>query len=528
MFLQNFEQPVNATISLLKRLKVKVTNNTINKTLHEHPDYPSFLSINDVLNQFNVNTAAINVEKEKIKALPLPFIAHVTNKGGGFVTVTEINDQSLTYYNTKEDYSSTVSILIDEFTKICSGNTILAEATENAGEQNYTVQRKKELLEGIKIPILFICLLACGITTSIISLSISYSVLVLLKFIGVIVSTLLLWYEVDKTNTTLQKICAAGTKTNCNAILNSKQAKLLGVLSWSEIGFYYFTGSYLVLLISGVQILPFLTILNFCAIPYILFSVYYQWRIAKQWCVLCLTVQAILFTEGITNFSLISFSQFNFTASLLAQIALSLLVPVAIWLLLKPALLQNKELQPKAKELVRLKANPKIFESLLIKQKQITIPTNGLGIFMGNPNAKHTIIKVCNPYCGPCAKEHPVIEEIIHSNPNIKVQVLFTATSDENDKRNKPVKHLLAIQEKYGSEVVAKAMDNWYNSEKKDYDAFADEYPMNGELEKQNKIIENMNKWCREIDIQFTPTFFINGYQLPDIYSIGDIKYLLD
>jgi len=528
MFLKNYEQTVNATIALLLKLKVKVTKSTIERALQAHPDYPSLLSINDVLNELNIKTAAINIDKERLKELPIPFIAHTTNQGGGFVTVTAIDTDNVTYCSAKNNYYSTQNTSVHEFNKIWTGNTLLAEKKENSGESNYKLQRRKEVLNNLKIPLLFSVLLLFGVLVSIDALSIHYGIVVLLKWLGIIVSALLLWYEVDKTNTTLQKICTAGTKTNCNAILNSKQAKLFGLFSWSEIGFYYFTGGYLALLICGVHILPFLAILSFCALPYILFSVYYQWRIAKQWCVLCLTVQGILFTEGITNFSLINFSQFNFTASLLAQIVLSFLVPVAIWQLLKPALLQKKELKPKAKELVRLKANPKIFESLLIKQKQITMPANGLGIFMGNPNAKHTIIKVCNPYCSPCAKEHPVIEEIIQSNHNVKVQVLFTATSDENDKRNKPVKHLLAIQEKFGSEVVAKAMDDWYNAEKKDYDAFAVEYPMNGEPEKQNKIIEAMNKWCREIDIQFTPTFFINGYQLPDIYSIGDIKYLLD
>ena len=76
-------------------------------------------------------------------------------------------------------------------------------------------------------------------------------------------------------------------------------------------------------------------------------------------------------------------------------------------------------------------------------------------------------------------------------------------------------------------ELVRKAMDDWYNADKKDYEAFAAQYPMNGELQLQNKKIEYMSEWCKEIDIQFTPTFFINGYQLPDIYNIGDIKYLL-
>ncbi len=28
-----------------------------------------------------------------------------------------------------------------------------------------------------------------------------------------------------------------------------------------------------------------------------------------------------------------------------------------------------------------------------------------------------------------------------------------------------------------------------------------------------------MNKWCIDTGIAFTPTFFVNGYQLPDIYK---------
>ncbi len=41
------------------------------------------------------------------------------------------------------------------------------------------------------------------------------------------------------------------------------------------------------------------------------------------------------------------------------------------------------------------------------------------------------------------------------------------------------------------------------------------------------KKIEVMNEWCKEVDIQFTPSIFINGYQLPDVYAIGDLKYFL-
>ena len=49
----------------------------------------------------------------------------------------------------------------------------------------------------------------------------------------------------------------------------------------------------------------------------------------------------------------------------------------------------------------------------------------------------------------------------------------------------------------------------------------------NGELLQQNNKIENMDKWCKATGISFTPTIFINGYQLPDAYSIEDLQYFL-
>jgi protein-disulfide isomerase len=218
----------------------------------------------------------------------------------------------------------------------------------------------------------------------------------------------------------------------------------------------------------------------------------------------------------------------SITINTVSQLVVAFIIPVAIWALVKPSLLNNKDLQPKAKELARLKANPLIFESLLVKQKQITQTNKGLGILLGNPNATNAIVKVCNPYCGPCAKAHPILEDILHHNTNTKVQVLFTATISDDDKRNKPVKHLLALQQLQGQAVASKAMDDWYGATTKDYAAFAAKYPVTNDLlEQQNEKVAAMKTWCEGIDIQFTPTFFINGYQLPEIYSIGDVKYLL-
>ncbi|MBA3286372.1 MAG: thioredoxin domain-containing protein, partial [Nitrosopumilus sp.] len=110
---------------------------------------------------------------------------------------------------------------------------------------------------------------------------------------------------------------------------------------------------------------------------------------------------------------------------------------------------------------------------------------------------------------------------------NLHVKIIFTATNDKDDIRFLPVRHLLAIAENKNEATTKEALDDWYLSEKKDYDDFALQYPMNGELLMQENKIEAMHKWCKEMNVKVTPTIFINGFQLPEAYTIEDLKYFL-
>ncbi len=156
-----------------------------------------------------------------------------------------------------------------------------------------------------------------------------------------------------------------------------------------------------------------------------------------------------------------------------------------------------------------------------------------MGIDIGNPAATNTLIKVCNPYCGPCAKAHPKIEELLKEMPNVKAKIIFTTPNKPGELAYKPVSHLLAIAaQSNGGREINHALDDWYLADKKDYEIFANKYPPdnyreNGQLAKQGNKIEAMDKWCKEMDIHATPTIFINGYQLPDAYRIEDLQYFL-
>ena len=70
-------------------------------------------------------------------------------------------------------------------------------------------------------------------------------------------------------------------------------------VSWSEAGFFYFAATTLFLFTGINRQASFLIIasVSTMASAYIPFSIYYQWKVVKQWCPLCLTVQAILLLE---------------------------------------------------------------------------------------------------------------------------------------------------------------------------------------------------------------------------------------
>lgn len=542
MFISTYEPNVKATIAFLQLLNVKVNKATVDETLQSHPDWPSLLCISDSLHKWNIPNAAGRIdlrgeaETNSLHDLPLPFIAHINDREYPLVIVTAVANGKVCY-KTKDYTSTEITLTEEEFLKHWDGVYLIAEPATNAGEKEFAANKRKQLLTQLLPAALLVGLvffLALSLTR-VIEMTAINTTAVYLHFIillaGVFTTALLLWYEVDKNNPALKKVCTGIVKGNCDAILSSKQAKLFSWLSWSEAGFFYFAGSLLTLVFAGTQLAAALVVLSWLsllALPYTVFSIYYQWRVARQWCVLCLAVQMLLVAGALHSLLFYKLPSLSFIPlSDYPLIAFYFLLPVLAWYAVKPSLLNLQKAKTQKREHLRLKFNTEIFDTLLQKQKKITAPVDGLGIVLGNENATHEIIKVCNPYCGPCSKAHPEIEKIIEENANVKARIIFTATNDENDKAAAPVKHLLAVASKHNAASTKQALDDWYLAKEKEYEEFAAKYPMNGELKQQEEKIDKMSQWCMDTDIRFTPTIFINGKQMPDAYSIGDLQYFL-
>jgi uncharacterized membrane protein len=534
----NYESNVKATIAFLKLLKIKVNNATVDETLQSHPDWPSLLCISDSLNKWHIPNAAGKIDKNDIDQLPIPFIAHTFEREFPLAIVTIVENGFVSYTTGKANSrkgSKTVSK--DDFLKIWDGVYLIAEPAKESGEKDFAANKKSQFIKQLIPAVLLAAIvffLAYTLYQSVKAQPI-YELAVSLQFglllTGVFVTTLLLWYETDKNNAALKKVCTGIAKGNCDAILSSNQSKLFSWLSWSEVGFFYFTGSLMNLVFAGNNLpgaIVLLSWLSMLVLPYTVFSIYYQWRVAKQWCLLCLAVQFILVLGAVhilIFYPLQVPTDLPFTFYTL--FALLFILPAITWYVVKPGLLSLQKAKTEKKEYLRLKFNTEIFDTLLKKQKQITHTADGLGILLGNPAAEHELIKVCNPYCGPCSKAHPEIEKIIEENKNVKARIIFTATNDDNDQAAIPVKHLLAVANSNNEAITKQALGDWYMASKKDYEVFAAKYPMNGELKQQDEKVERMSEWCKAMDVQATPTIFIKGYQMPDAYSIGDLQYFL-
>lgn len=531
-----FEPNVMATIAFLKLLKVKVTDSTVDDTLQNHPDWPSLLCISDSLNKWNVPNGAGRIEVSEIDQLPTPFMAYTGSLDNPLEIVTETTESEVMLYSTKLNKS--IADNKTDFLKRWKGVYLIAEKNEKSGEKDYEINRRNSFIRSLIPGSLFVLLTIISFLFLQRNIEMSEFIVIvpvylqyLILFAGVIVSSLLLWYEIDSNNPILHKVCTGIVKGNCDAILSGKQSKVFSWLSWSEIGFFYFTGGLLTLLFAGTlsDSIAIVGYMNVLALPYTVFSIYYQGRVAKQWCVLCLSVQALLLFGGINIIA----SGFllpiqDLQVAVIVKSILFYLIPVLLWYVLKPYLLKLQEAKNTKREYLRIKFNSEIFETLQRKQKQITIPTDGIGIDFGNPNASNILIKVCNPYCGPCAKAHPKIEKLLEEITDLKIKIIFTTPYAPEHDAYKPVAHLLAIREQdKNDEIIKQSLNDWYLAEKKDYEQFATKYPINVDHEKQAYKIEAMFNWCKEMKIVATPTIFINGYQLPDVYDIGDLQYFL-
>jgi protein-disulfide isomerase len=311
-------------------------------------------------------------------------------------------------------------------------------------------------------------------------------------------------------------------------VLESDAAKLWGVFGWSEIGLGYFAANGLLILFLPSWI-PFLAILNLFTLPYSFWSVWYQKFKAKQWCPLCLMVQALLWGIFVVNllFGFIRIPDWNWSNCLIwVAIASTYGVCMLTLNLLIPKLSENTKIEQLNQEINSIKANEDVFSALLKQQPRYEVNPSDSQIVFGNPEARLQITILTNPFCNPCASMHRRVENFLQETQGrVCIRYIFASFHPRRDFASKGLIAAYLQKERNKFEHI---IADWFQEGKLLKEAFFNDLQLDMTDPAIEAELQKHEAWRAKTQLRATPTIIINGYQLPGNYKIEDLRYFIE
>jgi hypothetical protein len=505
---------------LLDTLKCPVPFQEIYEKVNSHPHHPSLLCITDTLDLLGIDYQALVVQKENWPELPAPFIIHTTGQGGDFILVNKNNffKQHPQVYN---EWNGIV--LVPEKPSKLSAE--LRRLTAKKNKQRYGI-----------IAAAFLFILA-SLLPLFIDLSLT-SLQPLVALLGVFIGMLIFQHESGFPNALTDQFCSIGKQTDCNAVLKSKGGRLPFALRWSDVGLIYFAATWLIYMAgflsqSIATIQPLLGCVAVITAPFTIISLYYQWRVVKKWCTLCLATVGLLWVQCFIagRFALqalimdLSWRTGGFIIGIVVLMAIC-------WLLLiKPIAKQNKQLGERLISLLKWKRDPQVISALLKPQRQVNTTVFEKEWQLGDPDAPLQLLVACSLYCKPCSNAHNILHELLEKNLHFGLTIRFLVSNDVTDERSKAAAHLFQLLLNRGwsheQDSIAdcrQLLHDWYQLN--DLNQFAIQYPLMQTMPVEQLLKEHQH-WITENNIQHTPTIFINGYELPKAYSVDDLPLMI-
>ncbi|NVO10129.1 MAG: hypothetical protein HXX16_09230 [Bacteroidales bacterium] len=517
------EPIVNLLIILLRANGIRVNEQELEFQLLSHPSYPSLHSITGVLDHFCIENYALDIPKEieTLDLIPNSFLALVkTKEYDGFVMVSRhgLNLQLSFDGNKKRVFSKT------DFLEIWTGVIVCVEndkqsLTPNLKKINFT----KSILY-IAITLLSILLLY--------RINLFQTIHFVLSLGGIAICILILQHELGLHSKILDKFCSEeNKKTSCNAVLNSKGATLFRSLKFSDVGIVYFVSlilSWFSLINSNISYNS-IVLITLLAIPFTLFSIYYQDKVVKKWCLLCLSVVLILWLQAISLLFIdLNDTIFAFSFKSVLLTAFNFLIVFALWQFISPRLKEEQELKALKIEHFKFKRNYNIFKSMIQKSDEINTSINDSNeIVLGHKeNPLLRVVVITNPLCSFCKEAHELVENLLKiKDKSIQIVIRFNVSGDYNSTDTKIALRLIEIYNKEGEQVCLNAMHDIYSTIKPN--DWLNKWGKPCE-EPYKKTIIIAKEWCNENNINFTPEILVNGRSFPREYSRGDLLYFID
>lgn len=259
-----------------------------------YPHKLALSGIEDLLDEYKVDTKRYRTgECADIMSLNPPFIAGTKTKG--YVIVTEKDNVAGTIVYTDSGHHQ-FSVKAGDFLQIWNGEALVATPLSGACEPDLKLHRMKSGAESFckwGLVVISFGLIAYWFVSKGVWRNWADVLSLVLYACGIYITYLLILKDSHVESDAANSVCGLIQANGCSTVLATEAASLFGVFPWCEIGFAYFTVSFLAMLVGGPECAKWLPWIAFCCLPFSVWSVLYQRFKAHAWCTLCLTVQLL-------------------------------------------------------------------------------------------------------------------------------------------------------------------------------------------------------------------------------------------
>lgn len=504
---------------ILDLLSVRYTSSFTDTYYETHPHKQDLFGLSEMLRHYGVDNSALQLPQtaEHLCALDTPFVAYVDQE---FVLVRSVSSERVAY--TWQGKAITLSI--GDFLAHWSGVVLLFEATAESGEPDYWAHRKAWMMRWIVSALLSAAgLLLCVMAPGWGSLGGQSFLFLLLHGIGLSFSLVLLSREWTGDGRYVRKVCSLFLKSSdCDQVLDTSASRFMGV-SWSVVGTGFFMSGILLLLFfpSGRLYVGLMPII---ALPYTLWSLWYQASQVRQWCVLCVAVQLLVWCMA--GFSVLiqglDLSVFRWQAGLFVGAAY--LWVIGLLHLYVSEYGEARRLSKQVNKLESVRLHESVFTALASESVRYPVDKS-IGLLLGNPDAKRWITLVSNPHCAPCARLHPQVDALLRQEASTCcVQLILTSFGEELEPS---AMLLISMYRRQDAPTFLRFMADWYLEGRHQKEHYYQLYGLDSEDKAVLADLEAMKRWAHQNKISKTPTILLDGVALPDAYEFKDLTYFI-
>mgnify|MGYP006272631313 CR=1 FL=1 len=533
------EAPIAAMRRLVQTLGLKVPPSLLHSFLRANPHYPSLLSLSQLLDYLAVDNLAVQLSASDLSTLPLPAIAHLTQQGQGAYVVLEACTADQVHYFDPQQGVRTASLR--DFTQMWSGATLLVEKTPVAEKRHYPkqaafTQADKRLLVGtaVLLTIMMAGALIHAWQQAMIE-GLRLSGLLLLQVMGGLLSFNLWHYHQHERLLFGQQFCASeARRLGCAKVLRSPLAKLPGGFSLAEVGLAYFAT--LTLFLAGslwlfsdlTASLTLLLLFSGLVLPFSLGLIGYQALRLKDFCLLCMAVQAVLWASAGLLWGGAAWPQPGSLGPPLGLWLICIIFVLGLGLLAKGFEISQRQRRSQTQQNYAMRLDPGVFQAHLATCASLPAVTLPVELEFGALQSDMILTLITHPFCIHCRPWHRCLEEVRERwDEEVLLRIRFYDRPKDRSALHKVYRALISLYQA-DPEQAWEGLSRLYRHGLGEFETWLQDYPIPPvDAATCAAIVAQNLAWSQTLHIPGTPTLLLNGRVLPPFYRPHDVSYLL-